>query len=111
VLSYTFNISKAMGVKLDNKHWCDHVPKPVETGHKGKVTILWIQKVRTDRTIPNNKPYTVIRDNKKGTSILIDVCTSWEDLYKDLIIEILGIWNVKAKVIPVKRGATGTISK
>ena len=31
--------------------------------------------------------------------------------YKDLTIEIQRMWNVKTKVIPVIRGATGTISK
>jgi len=31
--------------------------------------------------------------------------------YKDLIKEIQCVWNVKAKVTPVKAGANGTISK
>jgi hypothetical protein len=30
--------------------------------------------------------------------------------YKDLIVEIQRIWNVKAKTVPVIIGATGTIS-
>jgi hypothetical protein len=38
-----------------------------------KVTILWNQQVQTDRTIPNNKPDIIIRDNEKGTCMLIDV--------------------------------------
>jgi len=31
------------------------VPKSVETRHEDKVTILWNQQLRTDRTIRNNK--------------------------------------------------------
>ena len=30
-------------------------------------------KVQIDRTIPNNKPDIIIRDNEKGTCMLIDV--------------------------------------
>jgi len=42
-----------------------NVPKLEETSHKGKVTILWNQQVRTERTIPNNKPDIINRDNKQ----------------------------------------------
>ena len=73
-------------------------------------------------TIPNNKPDIIIRDNEKGTCVLIDVAISGDRnvikieaekilKYKDLTIEIQRMWNVKAKLIPVIIGATGTISK
>jgi hypothetical protein len=68
-----FNICKETGVQLDKKHWYEHVPISVETSRGGKVTILWNQKVQTDRTIPNNKPDIVIWDNEKGTCMSIDV--------------------------------------
>ena len=70
------NIFKATGVQLDKKHSYEHVPKSVETIQGGKVTILWNQQVQTDRTIPNNKPDFIIRDNEKGTCMLIDVAIS-----------------------------------
>ena len=60
----------------NNNHWYEHVPKSVETSQEGKVTILWNQQVQTDRTIPNNKPDIIIRDNEKGTCMLIDVAIS-----------------------------------
>jgi len=71
-----FNIRKETGVQLDKKHWYEHVPKSVETSQGGKVTILWNQQVQTDRTIRNNKPDIIIRDNEKGTCMLIDVAIS-----------------------------------
>ena len=43
-----FNIRKEIEVKLDNKHWYDHVPKSVGKSHEGKVTVLWNQQVQTD---------------------------------------------------------------
>jgi hypothetical protein len=49
------------------------VPKSLEASRGGKVNILWNQQVQTDRSIPNNKPDIVIRDNEKGTCMLIDV--------------------------------------
>jgi len=62
------------GVQLDKKHWYEHVPKSVETGQGGNVTILWNQQVQTDRTIPNNKPDIVIRDNEKENMYVNRCC-------------------------------------
>jgi len=97
------------------------MPKSVETSYEGKVTILWNQQAQHDITIPNNKPH-IIRDNEKGICMLIGVAISGDRnvikkeaekilKYKDLTTEIQRMWNVKAKVIPVIIGATGTISK
>jgi len=71
-----FNICKETGVELDKKHRYKHVAKSVETSQGGKVTILWNQQIQTDRTIPNNTPDIIIRDNEKGTCMLIDCAIS-----------------------------------
>ena len=34
---------------------------------------MWNQQVQTDRTVPNNKPDIIIRDDEKGTCMLMDV--------------------------------------
>ena len=117
-----FNICKEIGVQLDKKHWYEHVPKSVVTNQGRKGTILWNQQVQTDRTICSNKPDIIIRDNEKGTYMLIDVAISGDRnvikkeaekilKYKDLTIQIQRTWNVKTRVIQVIIGATGTISK
>jgi hypothetical protein len=83
---------------------------------------MWNQQVQTDRTIPNKKPDIIIRGNKRRTCMLIDVAISGDRnvvkketekilKYKDLTIEIQHMCIVKAKVIPIIIGATGTISK
>jgi len=99
VHNYTSTYARKQGYNWTKKHWYEHVPKSVETSQEGKVIILWTQQVQTDRTIPNNKPDIIIRDNEKGTCVLIDVAIS-EDRnvikkeaekvlkYKDLTIEI-----------------------
>jgi hypothetical protein len=68
-----FNTCKEIGVQLDKRHWYEHVPNSVVTNLGGKVTILWNQQMQTDRTIPNNKPDIIIRDNENRTCILIAV--------------------------------------
>jgi hypothetical protein len=61
-------------------------------------------------------------NNGKGTCMLMDVAIPGERnviqkeaekimKYKNLTIEIQRMWNVKASVIPVIIGVTGTISK
>ena len=52
------------------------MPKSVETSQGDKVTILWNQKIQTDRTIPNNKPDIIIHNSEKGTCMLIDIAIS-----------------------------------
>jgi hypothetical protein len=109
-------------IKLHSEFWHEHVPKSVETSKVGKVIILWNQQVQTDRTIPNNKPDIIIRDNEKGTCMLTDTAIPGDRNVikkeaekilknKDLIIETQCMWNVKTRVTPVIIGATGTISK
>jgi len=98
--------------KIGQKLWYEHVPKSVETSQGGKVTILWNQQVKTERTIANNKPDIIICDNEKGTCMLIDVAISGDRnaiekkadrilKYKDLTIEIQRMRNIKTKVIPL----------
>jgi hypothetical protein len=117
-----FNICKETGVKLDKKHWYEHVTESIETSRGNKVSILWNQQMQTDRTIPNNKPDIIIRDNEKRTCMLIDVAIPGDRnvikkeaekilKYKHFTIEIQRMWNVKTNVIPIIIGATGTISK
>ena len=61
---------------IGQKHWYERVPKSVETSQGGKITILWNQQIQTDRTVPNNKADIIIRDNEKGTCMLIEVAIS-----------------------------------
>ena len=118
VHNYTSTYERKQGYNWKN-HWYEYVPKSVERSQGGNVTILWNQQVQTDRTIPNNKPDIIIRNNERGTCMLIDVAISGDRnvikneaetilKYKDLTIEIQRMWNIKTKVII---GATGTISK
>jgi len=105
-----FKKCKEIWVKLHNRHWCEHIPKPVEPSPDIRVTILWNQQVQTDRTIPYNTPDTTMRDNEKNNIVDIAVLGD-ENLikkeaklilkYENLTIETQRMWNVKAKVISV----------
>ena len=48
----------------------------VNTLYKGGKYNSSNKRVRTDRTIPQNKPDIIIRDNEKGSCMLIDVAVS-----------------------------------
>ena len=61
--------------------------------------------MRTDRTVSSNKPDIIIRENRKGTGMFVNVAISGhrnvikkeaEKIleYKDLIKEIQPMWNV-----------------
>jgi len=51
---------------------------------------LWNQQVQTDRTIPNNKPNFITRDNEKLTYKLIDVAISGDrNVIKKEAVKIL----------------------
>ena len=72
VLHCTLIYARKQGQNLTNEHCYDNVPKLVQTSHEGKVIVLWNLQLQTDRTIPNNKPDSIISDNEKGTCVLID---------------------------------------
>jgi hypothetical protein len=95
------------------------VPKSVKTSHESKVTILRNQQVWIDRTIPNNKPDIIIRDNKKGTCMLIDV---WRQKFdQERSCEGFKVYRLhnrnsvyvecESKSVLVITGVTGNISK
>jgi hypothetical protein len=60
-------------IKIDNEHWYENIPKLTETIFEGKATILWNQQAQTDRTVTKNKSDIIIRDNEKGTRVLIEL--------------------------------------
>jgi hypothetical protein len=57
-----FNVCKGTGVKLDNEHWYERVPKSGQTSRKNKVTVLRINMYKP--TEPS-QPDIIIRDNEK----------------------------------------------
>jgi len=65
-----------------------------------KVTVLWNQKLQTERTIPNNKPDITLLENEKRTLLLQKTGMLQErsrKFYKDFTITTQRMWNVKAK--------------
>ena len=71
--------------------------------------------MQTNRTILNNKLDNIIRDNENRACMLVDVAIPGDRnvikkeaekvlKYKDVIVAIQHVWNVKTKVITVTIG-------
>ena len=78
--------------------------------------------IHTDRTIAGNRPDIVLKNKKDKTCLLIDTTipldtntsvktTEKLNKYKDLEIEVEGMWGLKTITVPVFMGALGTIKK
>ena len=67
VPNYNSTYARKQGYNWTKNTGMNMYQKAVETSKGGKVTVLWNQQVQTDRTIPNNKPDIIIRDNEAGT--------------------------------------------
>ena len=86
------------------------------------ITIMWNMPVHNDRTISKNRPEFIVKDSVNSTSKLIDMTTPSDrnielkeierkSKYKDLELEIQGMWQIKTEVIPEVVGALGTVKK
>ena len=109
--------------KYDLEHtdkWYQHQPSPVVENKRYK--LLWDFSIQTDRVIEHRRPDIVIVDWEEKECIVIDVAIpadqniadkEWEKIskYSELKLEIMRLWNVKAKVIPIVVGALGSIPK
>ena len=76
ILNYILPYARKQGVKLDK----ELVPELAEASHEGKVTMLWNQQVKTDRTAPYNKTDSIMRDNERGTCLLKDIAI-WDGIF------------------------------
>ena len=90
-------------IKTTDK-WYDHDPTIVTERHE--VTILWDMSIHTDRGINANRPDIVIKDKQERGCKVIAVSISSDNnasvkvaeklsKYKDLVIEISGMWDLK----------------
>jgi 3-deoxy-D-manno-octulosonic acid (KDO) 8-phosphate synthase len=80
-------------------------------GTKCKPTELFLAINRTSSSVIIKKTCMLINVAVPGDRNVIENEAGKILKYKDIIIDIQHVWNVKAKVIPVIIGATGTISK
>ena len=82
--------------------------------------LLWDFSVRTDHEIGARRPDLVIIDKRDKSCQIIDVAIPEDNAvrekedekvekYQDLAREVLKMWGVRSKVIPVVVGALGSI--
>ena len=87
------------------------------------ITIMWDMPDHNDKTISKNRPEIIIvKDSVNSTSKLIDMTIPSDrnialkeiekkSKYKDLELEIQGMWQIKTEVIPEVAGALSTVKK
>ena len=87
------------------------------------MTIMWDMPDHNDKIISKNRPEIIIvKDSVNSTSKLIDMTIPSDrnialkeiekkSKYKDLELEIQGMWQMKTEVIPEVVGALGTVKK
>lgn len=113
-----WSICREYNIIVSDK-WYKHKPDAVVDSEQ--ITLLWDMQIQTDREVRANKPDLVLRNKLHKTCLLIDVAIPSDYnlvqkeaekilKYKDLLIEVQRMWDVKAVIIPVVIGATGLVT-
>jgi hypothetical protein len=111
------SICKTLGIKT-TEDWFSHIPKPV-CQHED-ITILWNQRVQTDREVLENRPDIIIKNMNDKICLLIykaipsDRNVIHKEFEKNIKIKKISIeneqmWIMKCFVTPVIIGATGIV--
>jgi len=106
--------------QMVHTHTHTHKPKPVR--EQEDVTVLWYQRIHTNREFMANRHDMIIKSKQEETCIPTGVAVPADRnvvqkegekklKYKSLCIEIKQRWNLKCKIIPVIIGATGIVTK
>ena len=114
-----WKICKEFDIEVKER-WYENEPKTVS--ENDSVTTLWDMLIHTDRTIAANTPDIVLKNQKDKTCLLIDTTipldtntsvktTEKLKKYKDLEIEVEGMWGLKTTKVPMVMEALGTIKK
>jgi len=112
-------VCKRVGLQVTDRY-CEHIPDRVI--NVNCTTGMWDVPVITDRTVPANRPDTVLRDKTEKTCLLIDITlpddsnvstVETEELsnYRDQQIDVSRMWKVRTNTAPVIIGALGSITK